>query len=200
MWLLLIPLGLAWWSYRRRHDYREVRGRPLFHGFHGWRGYGERGEERRFTHPAHRAGAQSMLALPAPTGQPIAPIAPGNSGTADYLKHVRDAARCSAALDYFAQGPALAGDVQTLMGAPGELEKTLAALSAPMDVITIQRDLNVLGCSPPLHESGEPDAPTTQAIKALQARFGQVPTGEVDSDTCVAIRYSVGNLYGQDSW
>ena len=191
MWLLLIPLGLAWWSYRRRHDYRAVRGRPLFHG---WRGHGERGERaERFAHPAHRAGAEPMLALPpAPAREPDA-----SATAADYLKHVRDAARCAATLDYYAQGPALAGDTQTLMSAPGELAQTLAALQAPMDVVTVQRDLNVLGCSPPLSENGALDAHTTEAIKALQSRFGQVPTGEVDSDTRVAIRYSVGSLHAQ---
>src|SRR5271155_2063083 len=146
MWLLLIPLGFAWWSYRRRHDYRAVRGRPLFHG---WGPHGEHGEGggERFAHRAHRAGAYApMLALPSsPAREPDA-----SATAADSLKHVRDAARATTALDYFAQGPALAGDVQTLMSAPGELAQTLMALQAPMDVITVQRDLNVLGCVPPL--------------------------------------------------
>jgi Putative peptidoglycan binding domain len=193
MWFFLIPLGFAWWSYRRRHDYRAVRGRPLFHG---WRNHSEHAERssERFAHPLHRAGLDSpMLALPtAPVREPDA-----SATAADYLKHVRDAAHLTAALDYFAQGPALLGDVQTLMHAPGELAQALTALQAPMDVVTVQRDLNVLGCAPALSENGALDAHTTEAIKALQSRFGQVPTGEVDSDTRVAIRYSVGSLHVQ---
>jgi len=201
MWFLLIPLGFAWWSYRRRHDYRAVRGRPLFRGFHGWRGHGGHGESsfedreaRRFAHLAHRAGADApMLALPsAPAREPDA-----SATAADYLKHVRDAAHCAAALDYFAQGPALAGDVQTLISSPSELEQVLLSLQAPLDVITVQRDLNVLGCEPPLKEDGTLTLETREAIKALQSRFGQVSTGEVDSDTRVAIRYSVGSLHAQ---
>ena len=203
MWFFLIPLGLAWWSWHRRHDYRAVRGRPLFHG---WRGHGEhaergeRGERggERFAHPTHRAGAgvdAPMLALPsAPSREPDA-----SATAADYLKHVKSATHLTAALDYFAQGPALAGDVQTLMGAPPDLAQILQALQAPMDVVTVQRDLNVLGCEPPLEENGALNARTTEAIKALQSRFGQVSTGEVDGDTRVAIRYSVGSLHTQGS-
>jgi Putative peptidoglycan binding domain len=113
---------------------------------------------------------------------------------ADYLRHVRDAARYAAALDYFARDPALMGDVLGLMNAPEESVQALLALQAPMDVITVQRDLNVLGCSPPLGETGVLDAPTTEAVKALQSKFGQVPTGDIDSDARVAIRYSVGSI------
>jgi len=115
---------------------------------------------------------------------------------AKYLKHLARAAHAAALLEAI-KPAALAGDAETLMTTPGLFE-AMHDLATPFDVLTLQRDLNVLGAAPPLRESGVMDQQTKLAVAALQKRFGQHPDGDVDSDLRFAIAYSVGLIYGQD--
>jgi peptidoglycan hydrolase-like protein with peptidoglycan-binding domain len=91
---------------------------------------------------------------------------------------------------------ALAGDVQTLMTLP-DVAAALVMLAAPIDVLFAQKDLNVLGASPPLPEDGVLGPETQAAIAGIQSRFGQNATGALDDGTAVAIRYAVGCINAQ---
>jgi hypothetical protein len=117
--------------------------------------------------------------------------------TADYLQHLHEATAAAQILDSiksFAQN----ADVATLMQAPPEVVEALHVLSAPLEVLFAQKDLNVLGAEPPLAEDGVPSRATREAIKAIQSRFGQPPTGRMDGGTAAAIRYAVGCINSQD--
>lgn len=115
---------------------------------------------------------------------------------ASYLKHLGKVARATAALEQ-SKHAALAGDAQALMSTPGLFE-AMRDLAAPFDVLTLQRDLNVLGAMPPLHENGILDGPTKFAVASLQKRFGLHADGDVNSDLRFALAYSVGRIYAQD--
>ena len=117
--------------------------------------------------------------------------------TADYLQHLHEATVAAQILD-LVKPQALAADIATLMQAPPEVVEAFHVLSAPLDVIFAQKDLNVLGARPPLREDGVPSNETREAIKAIQACFGQPPTGDMDSSTAAAIRYAVGCINAQD--
>jgi len=117
--------------------------------------------------------------------------------TADYLQHLHEATVAAQILDLI-KPQALAADVARLMQAPPEVVEAFHVLSAPLDVLFAQKDLNVLGATPPLREDGVPSAETRGALKAFQARFGQPETGVMDSGTAAAIRYAVGCINSQD--
>jgi hypothetical protein len=178
MWLLLIPFGLFAWHHYRRGHHRRL--------------------EREHAIRTATRGTQEVLALPA-VAQHLLVKTEASATTLDYLRHLQKAAWAAQMLD-LAREPALLGDIEALFYAPEEVSHALVILSGPMDTVTVQRDLNVLGCVPYLAEDGRLDERTREAVKGLQKRFGQVPTGDVDSDTRVAIRYSVGSLYAQGNW
>lgn len=117
--------------------------------------------------------------------------------TADYLQHLHEATVAAQILD-LVKPQALAADVVSLMRAPPEVVEAFHVLGAPLDVFFAQKDLNVLGATPPLREDGVPSAETHEAVKAFQIRFGQSPTGSMDSGTAAAIRYAVGCINSQD--
>ena len=75
--------------------------------------------------------------------------------TADYLQHLHEATVAAQILD-LVKPQALAADIATLMQAPPEVVEAFHVLSAPLDVIFAQKDLNVLGARPPLREDGVP--------------------------------------------
>jgi hypothetical protein len=130
-----------------------------------------------------------------PPGSHMAP--PPAQSVSEYLQHLQECTMAAAALNTV-RPAAINADFQALERAPDEAVHALAFLSQPMDLLTVQRDLNVLGANPPLHESGHADEQTIEAIKGLQERFKQTPTGIVDPGTAVAIRYSVGVIHGQN--
>lgn len=116
---------------------------------------------------------------------------------ADYLKHLNEAAAAARAVD-LVKHEALAADVASLMAAPDEVGHAVAVLGAPIEMLFVQKDLNVLGANPPVPENGTVGRDTERAIAAFQARFGQNPTGRLNSETAAALRYSVGCIYSQD--
>ena len=125
-------------------------------------------------------------------------IQPGRRLTAaDYLRHLNEAAAAARAVD-FVKNEALRADVAALMAAPDEVGHAVAVLGAPIEMLFVQKDLNVLGADPPLPENGSEGKDTQRAIAAFQARFGQNPTGRLNSETAAALRYSVGCIYSQD--
>ena len=149
-------------------------------------GYGRQHYEGR--HPAHRAGARRDL-FDGPVQESFT--------TADYLHHLHEATAAARILDTV-KPLALQANVTALMHAPSEVLAAIKALGAPMDTIFVQKDLNVLGASPPLTESGTVDKQTTAAVQGFQHQFNLEPTGYVDWETAIALRYSVGCIYSQD--
>jgi Putative peptidoglycan binding domain len=142
-------------------------------------------------------------AQPAPVSQrlhpmlPPAPPRPESNTVAQYLEHLHECMMAAAALNTV-RPAAINADMNALMNASDDAVYALAVLSRPMDTLTVQRDLNVLGANPPIPETGVRDAQTIEAIKGLQESFKQQPTGAVDPATAVAIRYSVGVVHGQN--
>jgi hypothetical protein len=118
--------------------------------------------------------------------------------TGDYLRHLHEATNAARVLDTV-KPLALAGDVYGLTASPnaGGVATALHVLSGPLDTLTAQKDLNVLGASPVLPEDGIMGQGTRAAIAAFQTRFGQVPTGTIDASTAAAIRYAVGCINAQ---
>jgi hypothetical protein len=125
------------------------------------------------------------------------PRSKGAFTTADYLRHLHEATYAAKILDTV-KPLAMAGDVQSLMQSPESVATALAILSAPLDVIFAQKDLNVLGASPPLAEDGVMTSSTAEAIRGIQARFGQPESGAIDPATAATIRYAVGCIHAQD--
>jgi peptidoglycan hydrolase-like protein with peptidoglycan-binding domain len=114
-----------------------------------------------------------------------------------YVNHLMAIAHAAATLDHV-RPLAERGDIEGLM-VSDEVGKAMAALATPLDVLTLQRDLNMLGARPALAETGTMDKATTEAIRSLQQRFGQVPTGKLDSDARIALTYGVGKIYARDA-
>lgn len=118
------------------------------------------------------------------------------SSVASYLDHLELLAHAAAHLDSV-KPVALRGDVSALMESGPEIAQALEILARPVDALTFQRDLNVLGAEPALRETGRIDESTRAAVRCVQQAFGQVPTGKIDSDARIAIAYSVGCLQAQ---
>jgi hypothetical protein len=182
MWFLLIPAGIFLWVVAQRAAEQRLQ-----------RGTGE----ARQLGPTGPAARMPWDHLPT---RPMAAPPPRTSGpptAADYLRHLNEACWASRMLDEV-KPAALAADVTTLMQSPPETAQALQILCQPIDATFLQKDLNVLGAEPPLPEDGRPGRATTEAVKALQGRFGMHPTGEVDAQTVAAVRYAVGCIYSQD--
>ena len=126
------------------------------------------------------------------------PLPRGSRTTsAHYLVHLNEAAAAARAVDLI-KPAALAADLASLMAAPPEVAHGLVVLTAPIEVLFAQKDLNVLGAEPALTEDGRMSSETQHAIAAFQKRFGQEPSGRLDAQTAAAIRYAVGCIYSQD--
>ena len=73
-----------------------------------------------------------------------------------------------------------------------KVNQAFADLSIPMDVLTAQKDLNVLGASPPLVEDGVMGPKTHDAIDSFQKAMLISPqTGVMDAQTSNALRRAV---------
>jgi peptidoglycan hydrolase-like protein with peptidoglycan-binding domain len=119
---------------------------------------------------------------------------------AQYLQHLRGCARAAQLIDTVKEA-ALAGDVNVLMQAPEEVAVAMRALAGAYTgdaVLTLQKDLNVLGAFPSLPEDGVLGENTYAAIKGLQRRFRLQASGDLNGETAFAIRYAVGCIYSQD--
>jgi hypothetical protein len=123
-------------------------------------------------------------------------IRPEHVTASDYLRHLHEATMAARVLDTV-KPAALAGDVRALTSAPDDVRIALEILSSYLPVLFAQKDLNVLGASPPLPEDGVIGPATAAAISAIQTRFGETATGDLDDATAVAIRYSVGCINAQ---
>ena len=114
-----------------------------------------------------------------------------------YAHHLEECAHAAAALN-LVRPAAIAADVSALMNAPDEAVQALALLSQPIDVMTVQKDLNLLGAKPRIHETGRLDRQTREAISAFQAEFRQPETGSIDPGTAIALRYATGVVHYQN--
>jgi peptidoglycan hydrolase-like protein with peptidoglycan-binding domain len=72
-----------------------------------------------------------------------------------------------------------------------EVNQAYDDLSAPMDVLTVQKDLNVLGASPALVEDGVYGTKTKDAIDSFQNAMGIDRTGQMNPMTNNALRRAV---------
>ena len=66
-----------------------------------------------------------------------------------------------------------------------------AGLSHPIDVLTAQKDFNVLGAQPPLVEDGVLGPKTRDAVDSFQRQMGLSVTGVMDAETSNALRRAV---------
>jgi hypothetical protein len=123
------------------------------------------------------------------------PIGPARVlSSADHLEHLHECLRIADSLEH-CKPYALAGDVDAVAHTcPREV---LEALCRPIDMVLLQKDLNVLGSEPPVPEDGRRGRDTVDAIRAFQASCGLPATGEVDLETVAAVRYATGCIYGQ---
>jgi len=182
--LILIPVGLLLWKLGKESGRHETVHYDVHHAVEAAlarRGHAQPQTVSQTLHP--------ML--------PPAPARPESNTVAEYLAHLHECMMAAAALNTV-RPAAINADMNALTNAPEEAVHALAILSRPMDTLTVQRDLNVLGANPPLPETGVRDAQTIEAIRGLQESFKQQPTGVVDPATAVAIRYSVGVVHGQN--
>ena len=203
--LLLIPGGLILWTIAQSFAKRDAARVGFIHEDH-------RHHSRHHFAPVHHRGEwhrdpwghaypapYPAVSYPAVVFDPVPAFRresrPVNA--ADYLHHINEAMSASRTLDTV-KPYALAADIASLMQAPDEAVHALAVLSAPLDVTFAQKDLNVLGASPPVPEDGVMGRATVEAIKGIQARFKQPVTGKIDPTTAVAIRYAVGCIHSQD--
>lgn len=127
-----------------------------------------------------------------PSGAKIAPVtsppaAPASSASATpaatWVDHVSQAGDL-----------VLAHEQATEAGSPADLYMSAvqSALEAPIDTLTLQRDLNLLGATPPLVEDGIMGPKTIAAIKDFQTANDLPATGILDKNTNYVVRYSVG--------
>lgn len=99
----------------------------------------------------------------------------------NYLTHITNAANNLNVINNGAETDAEAHDVL----------QARADMSLPMDVLTVQKDLNVLGAHPPLLEDGIYGPKTKDAIDSFQGAMLLDRTGEMNSDTNFALRHAV---------
>jgi hypothetical protein len=125
------------------------------------------------------------------------PARAGRLTAAHYLRHLGEACTAARAIDIL-KPAALAGDVASLMNSPDEVVRALVTLTAPIEVLFAQKDLNILGAEPPVPEDGRMGPETARAIAELQRHFGQPVTGKLDSGAAAALRYGAGCIYSQD--
>ncbi len=114
-----------------------------------------------------------------------------------YAHHLEECAQAAAMLN-LVRPAAIAADISALMSAPDEAVQALSVLAQPIDVLTVQKDLNVLGAQPKIAETGQLDRKTREAIRAFQAEFRQPETGTVDPGTAIALRYATGVVHFQN--
>jgi hypothetical protein len=158
------------------------------------------GEDKALAQKRIVAGAvdEALRGRPAPSLLGSAPQhATPAQGIHQYIEHLQDCARAAADLNII-RPAAIAADITTLLRAPSEAVAALNFLAQPVDALTIQRDLNLLGAQPVLEETGEMDKATKEALKSFQERFKQQPTGELDAAAAVALKYSVGVIHFQN--
>lgn len=139
----------------------------------------------------HRALARAGLLHPSHA------LPPHDAESPYYLAHLEECAQAAATLN-IVRPAAIAADVSQLLGAPMEVVQALAMLAQPMDMLTVQKDLNTLGAKPEVPESGRADKETREALKAFQTEYRQAVTGRVDPCTAIALRYSVGVIHYQN--
>lgn len=193
----LLPGSLLLWILAQRHaEARIARERQITGPMTG----PITGAYYPFPRPSPYEGAgfaESRAASRLPLRRSSMPVRAKVVTTADYLQHLHEATVAAQVLDTM-KSQALAADIVSLMQAPAEVVQAFHVLSAPLDVLFAQKDLNVLGAMPPLAEDGIAGRETREALKGLQARFGEPATGKMDSRTALLLRYSIGCINAQD--
>lgn len=155
-----------------------------------------RAQEQRVAEQIADAIARYEQAVNMGAPRPALAAAPPAS-TYAYMHHLDDCAEAAAMINVI-RPAAINADVSSLLHAPDEAVHALALLSQPMDVLTAQRDLNVLGAKPEIQETGQLDASTREALRAFQAEMRQTESGMLDPATTIALRYSVGVVHYQN--
>ena len=104
-----------------------------------------------------------------------------SASTGLYLAHLSNAAAKVLTIQNGAETPEEAAAVN----------QAYADLGAPIDTLTAQKDLNVLGATPALVEDGALGPKTKDAIVSFQHAMDINPSGVLDSDTARALRRAV---------
>lgn len=112
------------------------------------------------------------------------------ANSSDYVDHLADAARDTAIVHSDLTYQAQAGHVDP-QTATHTMLQAAANLSAPIDTLTMQRDLNVLGLDPPLKEDGVMGTNTKKALADFQTKMLLPSTGVPDPATFSALRRAV---------
>lgn len=99
----------------------------------------------------------------------------------NYLQHLANAAQDVMIVNGGADTPEQSQDVN----------QAWANLSLPLDILTAQKDLNVLGAQPPLVEDGVMGPKTRDAVDSFQRAMSIAPSGVLDSETSNALRRAV---------
>ena len=111
--------------------------------------------------------------------------------TANYLTHIDNAANN---LNVVNTGTAIAQQTDDPAVHAQATQQVLQAwndLGSPIDTLTVQKDLNVLGVSPALAEDGVMGPNTKAAIAHFQTQMLLPSTGVMDSNTANALRRAV---------
>lgn len=139
----------------------------------------------------------NLSAFPGAAAQLPAPSTT-NVNSADYISHLQNAVKNSAVIHSDLTAQAQAGLIP-LDAAGHTILKADSDLRQPMDTLTVQRDLNVLGATPALKEDGTMGPKTTQALKDFQKKMLVDQTGQLNEDTSRALRLAVAAVLGSSS-
>lgn len=143
--------------------------------------------------PLLSAGQKTSLAT---TSSPAAPMVEVSSSFVRRVPTVEDSPSANADL-YLQHLSNSATNVQTLQnGAETQAEAdhvnaAWAELSKPVDTLTAQKDLNVLGAKPALTEDGVMGPKTREAIISFQSVMDVPQSGVMDAQTSNALRRAV---------
>ncbi|MFI5299113.1 MAG: peptidoglycan-binding domain-containing protein [Polyangiales bacterium] len=128
-----------------------------------------------------RVAPASFNISSSPPASPAAPVTSSpSSNSSVWLDHVKESSD-------------MVSDLHTASQNGVDTSQLEAAMGQPLDTLTLQRDLNLLGATPALAEDGKKGPKTTQAIKDFQTHMSIPVTGNIDSATSSVLRLSVGS-------
>lgn len=128
--------------------------------------------------------APSTKISSAPSKTPTQNDSP-SANTQYYVQHLENAAKNVSELQALLDAGAVTHEDSVAVNEAWE------ALSFPIDVLTAQKDLNLLGAQPPLVEDGVLGPKTRDAIDSFQRHAELSPTGVMDPATSNALRRAI---------
>lgn len=135
--------------------------------------------KRQQVAPALPPGHPALAALQASGAAPSP-----SSNTANYMQHVTNAQYNLDTLQNPSASP----------GGLANVQDATAAMTDPIDTLTAQKDLNLLGADPALAEDGIMGPKTIDGIKSFQSHVGLPATGSIDPSTALYLRSAVATV------